>query len=94
MEAVDRLGEDPGGGGLPHSPRAAEEVGVPEPAGADGVAKRGGDVGLADDIAEDLGPPFAGRGQVGRVDAMFLLGHGVSQYKGYGPEFQAVAATA
>ena len=72
--AVGGLGDDPGGGGLAAAPRAAEQVGVGDPALADGLAECGGDVFLAHQLAEAGRPPLAvedlgasGRSAFGRV---------------------------
>ncbi len=75
---VDRAGEDPGGGGLADPPRSAEEVGVAHPAGGDGVAKRGGDMLLADDVPEHPGTPFPGGREVRGFGGggLFFHGHG------------------
>jgi hypothetical protein len=61
VEAVDRLGQDPGGRRLADAARAAEEVGVGDALGGDRVAQRRGDVRLADDVLEELGAPLARR---------------------------------
>ena len=58
-EAVDRLGEDSGAGGLAYAAGAAEEVGVGQLAALDGVLKRRGDVLLSDDRAECRRAVFA-----------------------------------
>ena len=54
IEAVQRLGEDAGGGGLAGAARAGEQVRVADAVLADRVAQRGGDVVLADELAEPL----------------------------------------
>src|SRR5437867_2186576 len=52
--AVERLGQQPGGGGLARPPRAGEQVGVADPTLPDGVAQRRADGLLADELAEGL----------------------------------------
>ena len=59
VRAVDRLGEDPRERGLARSARTDEQIGVAGPAGPQGVADRGHDGVLADDVLEALGPPAA-----------------------------------
>jgi hypothetical protein len=53
------LGEEAPEGGLAGAARAAEEVGVGEAAGRNGVAKRACDGVLAGDFREGLGAPLA-----------------------------------
>ena len=60
IEAVDGLGEYPGCGGLAYSARSAEEVGVGELPPDDGVLQGPGDVLLADERLESVGPVFPG----------------------------------
>ncbi len=43
-EAVEALGENPGQGGLPDTPRTGKKVGVAEPLQLDRVDQSGGDV--------------------------------------------------
>ena len=50
--AVERTGEDAGARGLAAAARAAEQVGVVDPAGVQRLADRPGDVLLADDLGE------------------------------------------
>ena len=58
--AVERLGENPRGGGLPGAPRADEKIGVGQPFLGDGVAKGPDDVVLSEDVVEGFGSVFAG----------------------------------
>jgi hypothetical protein len=57
--AVERLGQDAGGARLAGAARPGEEVGVAHSVVPDRVAERDRDVGLADEIAERLGPVLA-----------------------------------
>ena len=57
--AVEAAGEDPRAGRLAAAARAAEEVGVAHPTGAQSLHERLGDVLLADDVAERLRPVAA-----------------------------------
>ena len=57
--AVEAAREDPGAGRLATPPRAAEEVGVTDPAGAQCLHERLGHVLLPDDVGERLGPVAA-----------------------------------
>jgi len=65
VEAVEGLGQDPGGRRLAGAARPAEEVRVPDPAVAHGVAQSRGDVVLADELREPLGSVLAVEGLVG-----------------------------
>ena len=55
VRAVDRLGQDPRGGGLAGPARPDEEVGVRQPVAGDRVAQGRDDRVLADELAEALG---------------------------------------
>ena len=57
--AVERAGQDAGAAGLAAAAGAGEQVGVVEPAGAQRLAERLGDVLLADDLGERARPVFA-----------------------------------
>ena len=56
IEAVQGTGEDAGGRGLAGAARPREQIGVADPVLFDSVAQRGGDVFLADELAELLRP--------------------------------------
>src|SRR5699024_7986698 len=57
--AVQAAGQDAGAGGLAAAARTAEQVGVVDPARAQRLHQRFGDVFLADDIGEGLRPVAA-----------------------------------
>ena len=59
LETVERPGEDAGGGGLARAARPGEEVRVAGAVLAHRVAQRVGDVILADQLGEVLGPVLA-----------------------------------
>ena len=59
LEAVERPGEDAGGGGLAGAARAREQVRVAGAVFAHRVAQRVRDVALADELGEMLGPVLA-----------------------------------
>ena len=63
--AVERLGQEPRGGRLADSADAGEEVGLGDPPLGQGVAQRGDDRLLADQVGEALGPPLAGQDLIG-----------------------------
>ena len=52
--AIQRLGEDAGGGRLAHAPRPGEQIGVAYAVAGDRVLQRLGDVLLADQLRETL----------------------------------------
>ena len=56
--AVEGLGQDPGRGGLSHSPHARKEEGVGDAAAPEGVSERPGDRLLARDLIEGLRTPL------------------------------------
>ena len=56
--ARQRLGQEPGGGGLAHAAGSGEEIGVGDPARAERVAERARDRVLPDDRVELLRPPL------------------------------------
>ena len=58
--AVERLGEDAGGGGLAGAARPDEEIGVGEAVLRDGIAQRPHDVVLSEDVVERLRAVLAG----------------------------------
>ena len=58
--AVERLGENAGGGGLAGAARADEKIGVGEALLGDGVAQGAHDVVLSEDVVEGFGSVFAG----------------------------------
>ena len=58
MQAVDGLGEDAGTGRLAHAARAAEEVGMGQLAGGNGILERRGQSTLADNRLEGGGAVF------------------------------------
>ena len=60
--AVERHGEDAGGGGLPDPARTGEQVAVAHPAAGDGAAEHGRDVVLDQQVGEALGTVAAGEG--------------------------------
>ena len=57
--AVERLGQQLGGGGLAGAARPGEQVGVADRARGDRVRQRAGDVLLPDDLLEGGRPVFA-----------------------------------
>src|SRR5439155_5051086 len=57
--AVERPGEDPGAAGLPTAARPGEEIGMVEPAAAQRLHQRFGDVLLPDDLGERARPVLA-----------------------------------
>ena len=59
IRAVDRLGQDPGERRLAGAAWTGEQDGVRDAPGRHGVAQRGDDRLLADDLGERLGPPAA-----------------------------------
>jgi hypothetical protein len=63
FSAVQRAGQDPGAGRLAAAPRAAEQISVMDPAGAQRLAERLGDVVLAAHLGERGGPVAAVQGQ-------------------------------
>ena len=65
--AVQAFGEDARDGGFARAARAAEEVGVGDAMGGDGVGKGLGDVLLPDDVAETLRPIFSGDDLIGHA---------------------------
>ena len=79
VDAVERLGQDAGGGGLADAAGAGEEVGVGDAIGLDGVGQGLGDRLLADEVGELLRPIAAGQDGVafrgGRPGGSGLLGH-------------------
>src|SRR4029453_7587617 len=64
-DAVERLGQHPGRGGLARPSGPAEQHRVVDLAGLDGVDQRPRDVVLTDDVVERLGTVFAVEGDVG-----------------------------
>ena len=64
MLAVDRLGQDLGAGGLSGAPGAGEQVSVRGPPLRHLLFQGLGDMGLANDVGERLGPPFAVQGLI------------------------------
>ena len=65
LHAVQRLGEDAGGGGLAAAARTREHEGLSDPAAGQRVAQRTRHRLLSDDIVEPLWSPFAGKNLVG-----------------------------
>ena len=63
--AVERPRQDPRAGGLAAAARAGEEVGVVDPVVGQRRPQRLGDVVLADDLGERLGPVAAVQGEGG-----------------------------
>jgi len=59
LDAVDRLGDQPGDGGLARPARPAKKIGVSYPSGLDGVLKRPGHMILSNDIIKTLRPIFS-----------------------------------
>ena len=59
VQAVDRLGENLGAGGLAGAPDAGEQIGMAHPPGGHLVFQRRHDGPLAHHVLEPLGPPFA-----------------------------------
>ena len=59
VQAVQRLGENPGGGRLAGAARAGEQIGVADPSLAHRVPQRRRHVVLADETAESLGAVLA-----------------------------------
>jgi len=72
LGAVEAAGEDAGGGGLPAATRAREEVGVGDPAGAEGSHQRLRHVLLADHLTEGVRPVAAVEGCGHKDDGMRL----------------------
>ena len=64
IEAVDGLGKDTRTGGLAHTARTAEEIGMGQLAAADGILQRSGQRTLADDGVERKRAIFKGRNDV------------------------------
>ncbi len=62
--AVERLGEDSGGGGFSDAAGPAEEVGRGDAPGPEGIREGAADVLLAEKILETLGTPFSGAADV------------------------------
>ena len=65
VHAVQRPGKDPGRGGLPHSPRTAEEVRVGDAPVPQGVLQGHADVLLTDDLLEGDRSPLPGQNGIG-----------------------------
>ncbi len=63
--AVQGLGQDAGGGGLSHSARPAEEIGVGHPPRGDGVSQGAGHVLLAHHVLEHLGAVLSRQDEIG-----------------------------
>ena len=59
VQAVDRLGEDLGAGGLARTAHPREQVGVADAAGGDLVAQCRHDAALRHHVLKALGPPLA-----------------------------------
>ena len=59
--AVERLGEDPGDGGLAHPPRAGEEKGVVQSIAVEGIDQGTQDVLLPDHLLEGARAPLSGQ---------------------------------
>jgi hypothetical protein len=59
LQAVDRLGQQAGGGGLAGAARAGEQEGVRHPVGSNGIAQRLHNVLLANHLIPLGGAPFA-----------------------------------
>ena len=68
LHAVERAGQDAGGGGLAAAARAGEHERLGDAPALEGVAQRLGHGLLAEHVLEALGPPLAGEN---------LVGHGV-----------------
>ena len=64
VQAVDRLGEDLGAGGLAGAPHPGEQVGVAHPAGGHLIFQGRHDGPLAHHILKPLGPPLAVKGTI------------------------------
>jgi hypothetical protein len=77
VDAVQRPGEDAGGGGLAAAARPGEDKGLGDALALQGVAQGAGDGLLAQDVVERLGPP---------LPRERLVGHEVCDPPaGYGP---------
>ncbi|CAM3069360.1 hypothetical protein PRAC110570_12385 [Propionibacterium acidifaciens] len=63
--AVEAAGQDAGARGLAAAARAAEQIGVADPAVGDGAHERLGDVLLADHLVEGVGAVAAVEGELG-----------------------------
>ena len=72
LGAIERLGEDPRRGGLPHAARARENVTVRHPVPPDGVGECFRDQLLTDHLVENLRPVLAGD---------HLVGHGILDFR-------------
>ena len=60
LRAIERFGEDAGGGGLADAADAGKNIGVRDAVRLDGVRERARDVLLPDDVAERLRAIFSG----------------------------------
>ena len=72
--AVQRLRQQAGGGGLAGAAGSGEEVRMPDPAVAHGVAQRGAHVLLADQLGEALRPVLAVERLIGHQSGPFRSG--------------------
>jgi hypothetical protein len=68
VDAVQRLGKQASGGGLPHAAGAAEEVGVGDPVQLDGVGHGPDHVLLAGHVVEGLGAPLPRQHEVAHTE--------------------------
>ena len=71
--AIQRPGENPGGGSLAHAAGSGEQVGVAHATGGDGVGQRAGDVLLPHQFVECLGAVTSGDDHIGRGIGRTLL---------------------
>ncbi len=78
--AVQRAGDDAGGGGLAHPAHAGEHEGMGDPAGGEGVAQDAHHRLLADQVVEAGRAVFAGEHPVGR--GMHRLGQRLAEQAG------------
>ena len=73
VHAVERLGQDARGRGLPDPARPDEEVGVRQPVLLDGILERARDVRLPDEVVESLRPVFAGEDLIAHPKTLACL---------------------
>src|SRR6185436_15105585 len=74
LYAIERLGEDAGGGRLARAARPGKDEGMRNPAAGDGVAQRARDRLLADDLVKALRSPFSRQNLVGHAAWELVFG--------------------
>ena len=75
LPAVQRLGQDPGRGGLPHSPRSREQIGMGDAILGDGVLEGLRRGALPHDFSKGLRPPLAGQNLIAHEPVSTLRLH-------------------